>query len=100
MNQGMVALKVEFSPPSEEDARECWIASCPEIDLVTQGDTFEEAEANLRDALDGWFWACLTRGTLDDALRECGFSPCRIEKIKSVVPAALLSRKEGHACHV
>ena len=99
MGHGMIALKVEFLPPSGDEQRECWVASCPEIDLVTQGDTFEDAEKNLRDAIDGWFGTCLEMGTLDAALKECGFSPCRIEKIKSFVPAALLSQQKRRVCH-
>lgn len=98
MESGMVALKVEFLPPSKEEERDCWVARCPEIDLATQGDTYEEAEKNLHDALDGWLSTCLAMGTLDAALKECGFSPCRIEQIKSVAPAALLSQKERREC--
>ncbi len=97
--KNMVTLKVEFLPPSDEEGRECWIASCPEIDLATQGETYGDAEENLRDALDAWFSTCLEMGTLEAALKECGFSACRIEKLKSTVPAALLSQKERRVCH-
>ncbi|MBQ9405253.1 MAG: type II toxin-antitoxin system HicB family antitoxin [Desulfovibrio sp.] len=95
----MLALKVEFLPPSQEEERECWVALCPEIDLATQGETFEDAERNMRDALDGWFSVCLAMGTLDAALTECGFSPCRIEEFKRVAPRITEGKAENTLCH-
>lgn len=47
MKSGMIALQVNFKPNIED---KIWVAECPEIDLVTQGDTYEEAEKNLKKA--------------------------------------------------
>ena len=32
-----------------------YVALCPELDIVSQGDTIEEARANLREALELFF---------------------------------------------
>jgi predicted RNase H-like HicB family nuclease len=29
-----------------------WVALCPELDVASQGDTIEEAKANLREAVE------------------------------------------------
>jgi predicted RNase H-like HicB family nuclease len=29
-----------------------WVALCPELDVASQGDTLEEARANLREAVE------------------------------------------------
>jgi len=29
-----------------------WVALCPELDVASQGDTIEEARANLREAVE------------------------------------------------
>ncbi len=29
-----------------------WVALCPELDVASQGDNFEEAKANLREAVE------------------------------------------------
>ena len=31
---------------------EGWVALCPELDVASQGDTIEEARANLREAVE------------------------------------------------
>ncbi len=51
------------------------IASCPILDVHTQGKDKEEALNNLRDALSLFFISCIERGTLDEVLRESGFKP-------------------------
>ncbi len=37
--------------PSEEG--QVFVATCPELDVVSQGETEKEAYANLRDAVEG-----------------------------------------------
>ena len=32
--------------------QDSWIALCPELDVASQGDTIEEAKANLREAVE------------------------------------------------
>ncbi len=32
-----------------------YVATCPELDIVSQGDTVEEARGNLVEAMEGFF---------------------------------------------
>ncbi len=34
-----------------------YVATCPEVDVVSQGDTVEEARSNLLEAVEGFFEA-------------------------------------------
>jgi predicted RNase H-like HicB family nuclease len=36
---------------------ELWVALCPELDVASQGATVDEAEANLREAVEGFLEA-------------------------------------------
>ena len=38
----------------ERDGDE-YVATCPEVDVVSQGDTIEEARSNLLEAVEGFF---------------------------------------------
>ena len=50
-----------------------WESACPTLDVYSQGDSEEEAKANLREAVELWMDSCLERNTLSDALRELGW---------------------------
>ena len=52
-----------------------YVAVCERLDLASQGDTREEARANLQEALMLFLTSCYDRGTLDRVLREAGFVP-------------------------
>ena len=73
----MADFKVEFLPPDPTEMRTKWVAICPEINVGSQGDTFDEACAMIKEAVMAWIDDCLECGTLDEALRECGFSEKR-----------------------
>jgi predicted RNase H-like HicB family nuclease len=66
---------VELRAFIRRDSRSRWIAVCPRLDVVTQGTSAAEAKRHLDDAVHAWFDDCIERGTLDQALRECGFHP-------------------------
>lgn len=53
---------------------ERFVASCPALDVVTQGETREAARENLSEALHLFLRSCIERGTLDAVLKECGFT--------------------------
>ena len=57
-----------------ETSRRC-IATCPQINVVTQGATLQDAKACLQEAVELWFESCIERGVLDQALREANFRP-------------------------
>ena len=54
-----------------------YVASCPPLDLTTQGRTKEEAKKNLLEASELFITSCIERGTLDQALKELGFVPLK-----------------------
>ena len=55
----MLPLKIHFEPQGSE-----WLAIAPELNIATQGENFEKAQANLQEALSLFFESCLRRGTL------------------------------------
>ena len=54
-----------------------YIASCPILDVHSQGTTEDKAKNNLIEALQLFFESCFKRGTLDQVLKESGFQPTR-----------------------
>ena len=45
-----ITLSAVLSP--EDDG---YVSLCPELDIASQGDTVEDAVANLKEALEGFF---------------------------------------------
>ncbi len=52
-----------------------YLATCPVLDVHSQGKTKSEAQKNLKEALELFLVSCFERGTLDQVLKECGFRP-------------------------
>ncbi len=50
-----------------------WVAQCLQVDVASQGETEEEALANLEEALE------LFLGTLRSVLRQAGLTPEEFE---------------------
>ena len=50
-----------------------FIAKCPELDFVSQGETAEEAKHNLLEVIQIQLEEMAALGTLDDYLSECGY---------------------------
>jgi len=50
-----------------------YLASSPELDFISQGNTFEEAKKNLFEVIKIQFEEMTEMGTLDEYLSECGF---------------------------
>ena len=50
-----------------------FIANAPELDFISQGNTFEEAKNNLLEVIKIQFEEMTEMGTLEDYLSECGF---------------------------
>jgi len=62
--------------PCKTTKRAKWfLASCPILDVHSQGNTEETAKKNLVEALSLFLASCFERGTLDAVLKKCGFSP-------------------------
>ena len=67
---------VEFNlraPIKIRKKKKWFVASCPVLDVHSQGETEEEAKKNLGEALFLFFVSCYERGTLDEGLKKCGF---------------------------
>ncbi|MDR2800431.1 MAG: type II toxin-antitoxin system HicB family antitoxin [Desulfovibrio sp.] len=95
----MMPVEVNFKPCGKY-----WIASCPELDLATQGETFERAESNLREAVTLFIESCLQRGTLEEVLRRAGYSKARIravaEAAESYLPLRDALSESSERCRV
>ncbi|MEI7589875.1 MAG: type II toxin-antitoxin system HicB family antitoxin [Deltaproteobacteria bacterium] len=98
--------------PVEILKRERWyVASCPALDVASQGETIKKAKDNLSEAVSLFLISCLERGTLEQVLRACGFTASQLTKRKQHigyhkrkyinVPLELLPNIGGyHNCHV
>ncbi len=60
-----------------------YISCCQLLDVMSQGKTEKIALNNLKEALSLFFISCFERGTLDEALKECGFTPASTKPRKS-----------------
>ncbi len=75
-------ITVQFSMklPVKVTKRPKWfIASCPILDIFSQGETEKQAKNNLAEALTLFFISCFERGTLDSVLKESGFKPAHLQ---------------------
>jgi predicted RNase H-like HicB family nuclease len=86
-----------------------FVAQCPALDLFSQGDTRSEAKENMKEAAGLFLISCIERGTLNQVLKECGFSVVKTEvdlvaknddEEEIEIPLHLLSQyKESGQCH-
>jgi predicted RNase H-like HicB family nuclease len=51
-----------------------YVAYCPELDMVSCGESIEDAKNNLKEVISINFVECKKTGTLDQLLQEAGFS--------------------------
>jgi predicted RNase H-like HicB family nuclease len=60
-------MKVRFTATIwEEDG--VFVSKCPEIDVASAGDTFDEALSNLTEAIELWLANARELGIIDDYL--------------------------------
>jgi len=50
-----------------------FLASCPELDFISQGNNRAEAQKNLMEVIEIQFEEMTKMGTLEDYLEECGY---------------------------
>lgn len=85
-------IDIDFNLPFEIIRRPKWyVASCPVLDVHSQGETPEEAKAHLIEALTAFLSSCFAHGTFNEVLQECGISPSQIVSESS--PPTSLSKK-------
>ena len=58
---------------------------CPELNVASQGETFEEAIANIKEAVELYIESAEELGTLDEVLEQMGLTKEDLKK-KSLVP--------------
>lgn len=98
-------VKFEMSVPAHIHEKDgIFVASCPALDVVSQGDDKEQALANLTEALQLFVETCYEMGTLGDVLREQGLQPGEAEEdiddedwIRVPVPLSLIATN-AQAC--
>ena len=107
-------ITVQFSAklPVKFTKRKNWVvASCPILDVHSQGETERKARKNLAEALSLFFVSCFERGTLDSVLKDCGFmavrpptppTKSRLSREDYInVPIPFLVKQDSQtACHV
>jgi predicted RNase H-like HicB family nuclease len=71
-----------------------FIAFCPVLDLSTCGGTYEEADANFKEALDIFFVECAEKGTLEEVLVSCGWKSHKHNSVLEMVPPAMIGNRQ------
>jgi len=88
-----VAIQFSANLPLKIKKKKTWfVASCPVLDVHSQGETEEMARENLKEALSLFFQSCFERGVLDEVLKECGFKAVRASIDKEEKP--MVSRED------
>lgn len=94
--------------PFKITKRSKWVlASCPVLDVHSQGETEKQAKENLIEALSLFIISCFERGTLEAVFKECGFEVIKLpskSKLKDEnyleVPIPFLVNQANRECHV
>jgi predicted RNase H-like HicB family nuclease len=60
-----------------------YISCCPVLDVFSQGENKEKSLENLRQALKLFFLSCFERGTIDEVMKSCGFTPIERRVVKA-----------------
>lgn len=75
-----------------------FVASCQALDLTSFGDTFQEAQVNMREAIHLFLEECQEMGTLDKVLRECGWHKSVRKDKKEMVPPHVVATLSESIC--
>lgn len=84
-------MTVQFTMhlPIKITKQEKWfLASCPILDVHSQGHTEEKARKNIEEALSLFFISCFERGTLAAVLKDRGFQPLHLPPDNQKIAAA------------
>jgi hypothetical protein len=91
-----IKLDIQLRAFVRRETRNRWIAVCPQIDVVTQGTSEDDAKRCLYEAVNLWVDSCIERGTLPEAIRECGFRFATREEAEAAPDRILVSREPEH----
>ena len=101
---GNELLEVSFKLPVVTHKKTNHVVSeCPVLDVHSQGPNEDVAISNLLEALQLFFETCFEMGTLEEVLKDCGFSTLSRKKAKPAdtkynyldVPLSLVSSKKN-----
>ena len=73
-----------------------FIAKCPELDFISQGRTRDEARQNLLEVIEIQFEEMADMETLEEYLKECGYS----QSGNTLIPHIEMVGLEKHAVQV
>jgi predicted RNase H-like HicB family nuclease len=88
-----IKLEIQLRAFVRRDTQKRWIAVCPKLDVTTQGKSAADAKRCLEEAVELWFEDCLDRGTLQQALRECGFRTASREEAEVASEHVIVTRE-------
>ena len=100
-------IQIEFKFPLKITKKRKWyVASCPVLDVASQGETEKKARENLFEALTLFITTSFEMGTLNEVLKQCGFKTSGAKIIKPSqkdyinIPVNLLQTQAGpETCH-
>lgn len=78
----MLPLLLEIKPEDDH-----WLARCASLDVMSQGETPEEAMRNLNDALFLFVESCIKRGVWEQVLKEAGLSQKGLKAVREYTSA-------------
>jgi len=100
-----VTITFEAHLPIKIKKKGKWfIACCEVLDVITQGESKIKAKENLEEAVGELIATCYEMGTLDEVLKESGFTLVKPHKkskptkdeLSVKVPLYLLEKHHGH----
>ncbi len=65
-------MDITFNAVFKKEAEGGYSALCPELGVASQGETIEEAEANLKEACELYIETAKDLGILDKVLEDAG----------------------------
>lgn len=63
---------------TRDDSVPAYVAGCPALGLIVEGDTFGELQSLMAEVLDHYFRELVVSGTFDDTLRRLGWRSSRM----------------------
>lgn len=100
----MPSITLSFQLPYRIRPDQGWyVASCPSLDVHSQGKSQKQAKDNLREALTLFLTSCIERGTLDQVLKDTQVArarraPSRAKGRRHILDIPLhLTAGRGHA---
>lgn len=76
-----MSRELVFSAVFKKEAEGGYSAFCPELGVASQGETIEEAEANLKEACELYIESAKDVGILDRVLKDIGMEKKEITPV-------------------